>query len=230
LTRLAENPVDLVICDLQMPVMDGYSFARHVRTAAPYRGLALVAVSAYAMVGDREKVLAAGFDGYIAKPIDPETFVENIQRYLPPELRAHGEPAVIQAPSAPAPLPPTVARILVLDDSPTNLALMRSTLGPSGYGVVSAMRIAEAEAQARQAPPDLIICDLHLSRDHGLDFLRWAKAQPALASVPCVIVTASSKDSFDLVQAFQAGADFLLRPIEPEALLAEVRKQLAAAS
>jgi CheY-like chemotaxis protein len=231
LARLAENPVDLVVCDLEMPVMDGYSFARQVRAAGTWRSLTLVAVSAYAMVGDREKVMLAGFDGYIAKPIDPETFVETIQRFLPPDLRAHVEPQVVEALSAPVPFPPTVASILVLDDSPTNLTLMRSTLEPSGYQVVSAIRIQEAQAHARQSRPDLIICDLHLDRDNGLDFLRWIKGQSGLASVPCMIVTGSSTDSFDHAASLQAGATrFLVRPIDPETLLAEVRTQLAAAS
>jgi len=230
LSCLQANPVDLVVCDLEMPVMDGYAFARHVRAAGQYRGIPLVAVSAYAMVGDREKVLGAGFDGYVSKPIDPETFVGSVQSYLPAAFRAALPPRIEQTSVPSVPLPPPVARILVLDDSPTNLALMRSTLEPSGYQVIPATRIAEAQAVARQSRVDLIISDLHLSAENGLDFLRWVRQQEALAAVPVVIVTSSSKDSFDRPAAFQAGAAcFLNRPIEPRELLAEVEAELKAA-
>ena len=227
LSALQRDLVDLAVCDLEMPVMDGYTFARNVRAAPQYRGLPLIAVSAYAMVGDREKVLAAGFDGYISKPIDPETFVASVQTYLPKEMRTRSGPAVEETSAPSVPLPPAVARVLVLDDSPTNLALMRSTLEPSGFEVLPAMRIAEAQALLRQSTPDLIVCDFHLCAESGLDFLRWTQGQPSLASVPFVIITSSVTDMSDRRTALAAGADlFITRPIEPEALLLQVRSQL----
>src|SRR6266513_5587326 len=56
-----EKP-DLIICDIQLPGMDGYSYARQVKTQTALRAVPLVAVTALAMVGDRDKVLASGFD------------------------------------------------------------------------------------------------------------------------------------------------------------------------
>src|SRR5213592_3146354 len=66
---------DLILCDLQLPDIDGYEVARQIKSGSAGHAVPLVAVTAYAMVGDRNKVLAAGFDGYIPKPIIPETFV-----------------------------------------------------------------------------------------------------------------------------------------------------------
>jgi CheY-like chemotaxis protein len=79
------GPFDLILCDLQMPCMDGYEVARRMKSNLP--SIPMVAVTAYAMVGDRDKVLAAGFDGYIPKPINPETFVGEIEAFLPPSAR-----------------------------------------------------------------------------------------------------------------------------------------------
>lgn len=73
---------DLVLCDLAMPRLDGYGVARRLKAEPTLRGVPLVAVTASAMVGDRDKVFAAGFDGYISKPIDPETFVSEVEGYL----------------------------------------------------------------------------------------------------------------------------------------------------
>lgn len=73
---------DLVVCDVHLPKADGYEIARRLR-ARPDFATPLIAVTALAMVGDREKVLAAGFDGYISKPIEPTTFVSQIEAFLP---------------------------------------------------------------------------------------------------------------------------------------------------
>src|SRR5256885_14448331 len=78
---------DLVLCDLQMPGVDGFGVLRAIRAAPELAGLVVVAVTALSMPGDRDSVLAAGFDGYLAKPLDPETFVTEIEAYLRPELR-----------------------------------------------------------------------------------------------------------------------------------------------
>ena len=75
---------DLVIMDLQMPVMDGYEAARLLKADPAVAAIPLVAVTAYAMVGDRERIMACGFDGYMTKPIDPQTFVRELERYLAP--------------------------------------------------------------------------------------------------------------------------------------------------
>ncbi|WP_268793436.1 response regulator [Noviherbaspirillum sp. Root189] len=84
---LKESP-DLVICDVHLPVLDGYGVIRKIRSDPHLQHLPVVAVTALAMVGDREKLLAAGFDGYISKPIEPETFVGTIEEFLPIPLPA----------------------------------------------------------------------------------------------------------------------------------------------
>jgi two-component system, cell cycle response regulator DivK len=72
---------ELILLDIQLPTMDGYAVARALRENPALRDVPIIAVTSYAMPGDREKALAAGCDGYIEKPIDPETFVTEIERY-----------------------------------------------------------------------------------------------------------------------------------------------------
>ncbi len=69
---------DLVLLDIQLPGMDGYAVAHALRRLESLRGVPIVAVTSYAMAGDRERALAAGCDGYLEKPIDPDHFVEQI--------------------------------------------------------------------------------------------------------------------------------------------------------
>lgn len=73
---------DLIICDIHLPQLDGYDVVNVLKTQADWQVAPIIAVTALAMVGDQEKLLAAGFDGYISKPIDPETFVPTLEQHL----------------------------------------------------------------------------------------------------------------------------------------------------
>ena len=80
---LAEaSPPALILLDIQLPEMDGYTVARNLRNIPSLHTIPIVAVTSYAMVGDREQVLASGCDGYIEKPINPDTFINEIETYL----------------------------------------------------------------------------------------------------------------------------------------------------
>jgi len=83
-----EDDPDLIVSDLQMPHVDGYELVHRLVAEPRWRRVPLIAVSAFSMRGDREKALAAGFDGYFSKPISPETFVHEIAEFLPLALRA----------------------------------------------------------------------------------------------------------------------------------------------
>lgn len=82
LQRALSERYDLVLSDILMPDMDGYEFARHFKAKASLAGIPLVAVTALAMTGDRDRILRAGFDGYLSKPIDPQTFAGQIASFL----------------------------------------------------------------------------------------------------------------------------------------------------
>lgn len=69
----------VILLDIQLPTMDGYAVARALRRHESLRSTPIIAVTSYAMPGDREKALASGCTGYIEKPIDPETFVVEVE-------------------------------------------------------------------------------------------------------------------------------------------------------
>jgi CheY-like chemotaxis protein len=82
LAELRRTRVDLVVCDVHMPGMDGVQLVTELRAHPGTADLAVIAVTAAAMVGDRERLLAAGFDGYLAKPIDPHAFAQQVEEFL----------------------------------------------------------------------------------------------------------------------------------------------------
>jgi CheY-like chemotaxis protein len=77
----SERP-DLILCDMQLPAMDGHEVCRRLKSDPVLRSIPLVALTAYAMVGDREKMLAEGFDGYLSKPIDLEQVKDQLALFL----------------------------------------------------------------------------------------------------------------------------------------------------
>jgi CheY-like chemotaxis protein len=83
---------DIVVLDIQLPDMDGYQVLRELRADPHLATVPVVAVTAYAMVGDRDHALAEGFDGYLPKPITPRMFASTIEGYLRPAVGADVHP------------------------------------------------------------------------------------------------------------------------------------------
>lgn len=82
LDMAARHRPDLVLLDIQLPGMDGHAVLSALKNDPELRSIPVVAVTSYAMSGDREKCLEAGAQGYIEKPIDPDSFVADVERFL----------------------------------------------------------------------------------------------------------------------------------------------------
>jgi len=118
------------------------------------------------------------------------------------------------------------ARILVVDDIPLNVKLLAEWLEHENYAVDTAADGFEALAKITAERPDIVLLDVMMPGLDGFATCRRIKADPAIAHIPVVIVTALD-DVDDLVKGFEAGADdFLIRPINGLELIARVRSQL----
>jgi two-component system cell cycle response regulator len=219
---------DLILCDVQMPLMDGHEMARQAKRDPALQTIPLIAVTAFARDSDRDKALAAGFDGYLSKPIDPETFVGQVEAFLASGLRR-------AAPSQPASTDVSYAKpdangltVLVLDNLQANLDLASSLLEYSGYKVVTATDLNEALRLARDAPPDLILSDVCMPEGSGYDFIRAIKNDQRLATIPFVFITATVATEENRRRGLALGAvKFLFRPMDPQQLLTEINDCLA---
>ena len=84
LKQIESTPPDLILMDLQLPDIDGMALVRILREKAMTRDTTILALTAYAMKGDRERILQIGCNGYIAKPINVQEFINTVRRYLGP--------------------------------------------------------------------------------------------------------------------------------------------------
>ena len=86
-----EHKPDLILLDIQLPILDGYTVARELRKINAMQHVPILAVTSYAMPGDREQALAAGCNGYIEKPINPDTFMNEINQFIQADSNGEGQ-------------------------------------------------------------------------------------------------------------------------------------------
>jgi len=212
-----------VLADILMPGIDGYEFARRLKADANGRATPLLAVTALVMVGDRERLLAAGFDGYIAKPVDPQTFVSQVERHLARALRSQAshtsspafEGGVSRDPSGPV--------VLAVDNVRANLEFIDAALAPFGYLVIPARSVADAVATLERVRPTTIVCDLHMSPGDGLELVEHVRSAECLRDVPFIFLSSTSWLTPEHRKGLGRGTEkLLLRPIDPAALRQEI--------
>lgn len=226
LERARRATFDLILCDILMPGIDGFEFLKRFRAGSQNAGCKVIAVTALAMVGDKERILGAGFDGYIAKPIEPEHFIEQVAEFLKPAAQQAGH-APAQATVSHAEIVPQGPLILVVDDVPVNIEVMRGSLEPFGFRIVSAHNAVEALERCATALPDLILCDLHMPHGDGFSFIARVKQREDLAKIPFLFISSTTWHSGDKERALELGAlKFLHRPIDPKQLLVEVKNAM----
>ena len=128
----AETAPALVLMDIQLPDLDGAETLRRLRSDERTAAIPVLALTAQAMQGDRERFLAAGFDGYLSKPVDVDELIETVRRYCDGGTDERAEQP----------------KLLVVDDIPENVRLLEAVLAPHGYDIVTAADGAEALSRA----------------------------------------------------------------------------------
>ena len=198
-----EKP-DLIICDVHLPQLDGYGVVRVLKRTPSLRDIPAVAVTALAMVGDREKLISVGFDGYISKPIEPETFVAEIERYLPANNSRPTEAATV---------------LLVICDNPSHRALLAPHL--DSWKTVWAGTVDEGRDLAHVHSFDLAIVDLGMPMKNCCRAIAAAKAAPTFARLP-LLIFGDRPSAMDNAGLDSGIARFLQRTVESGVLADEI--------
>ena len=118
-------------------------------------------------------------------------------------------------------------RILVVDDTPENLAVLTRVLREHGHSVVTALSGKRALQVASRETPDLVLLDVRMPEMDGYEVCRRFKADPALAAIPIVFISAEADTEIKMKAFTSGGVDFISKPFEPEEVLARVQTHLA---
>lgn len=210
LATAAKEQPDMIICDVHLPQLDGYGVVRVLKRHPQLRSIPTVAVTALAMVGDRDKLLDAGFDGYISKPIDPESFIADIAKFLPADQRPT---EVLNRPKPPV--------LLVICDTGAS----RTRLAPqlASYETVWAKGVMQGAMLAQNQAFAIALVDLEMPASVCSRELEEAKAIPSFSSIPLIIFgSRPSDESTDAMGTNSGIARFLQRTVEPGALADEI--------
>jgi two-component system cell cycle response regulator len=221
---------DLILMDIQLPGMDGLSATRQIQTDPKLKKIPVLALTAYAMKGDEQKVLDAGCVGYVSKPLDTRAFLPTLLTLLPttPDRR---NPTIPE--SQPEPVSMDIHqdifyanRILIVDDDPLNVKLLKAKLSEQTFITIEAFNGRECLDKAKSENPDLILLDLMMPGLDGFQVTRRLKKDPITRDIPIIHVTALNSCK-DKVMAMDAGADeFLNKPIHTVELLTRIRSLL----
>ena len=206
----AQTAVDIILCDIMMPKMDGWEFAEAIRGTAACAGVKLVALTSDALPGIADKSSRLGFDAILMKPIVRENFYRMLQAIFG-DARADKDQILTQ--HMVAEILPGNVRVLVAEDNAVNQKLMTILLKKIGCSVDLADSGADAITKIKRNAYDVVFMDVQMPVLDGLAASRVIRGELGL-SVPIIALTAyAMKD--DSEKCLAAGMnDFLVKPVD----------------
>jgi CheY-like chemotaxis protein len=221
LERVRDGAVDLLITDMMMPDMNGLELIEHLNNHPGGRPSFTILITGYDVPGLRESARRLKVNEIIIKPFHPERLFQAAQKALEsisdPGWSVQAGPARRQF------------KILVADDVNDNVALLSRYLESEGYCYSTASNGAEALQRTRSDMPDLVLLDVNMPVKDGFAVLQEIRADPVVAHIPVIMLTAARIDSADMRVGLNLGADdYVTKPFDRRELLARIRTKLRA--
>jgi len=194
---LSEALPEVILMDVQLPDIDGLELTRRLRKDPRFKNIPVVALTAYAMKGDKERALDAGCQGYIPKPIDTRAFASQVLQFCVESAEGKESPAERKL-------------LLIADDDAAQLELLGNKLTALGFEVIATHDGAEAIEQMHRRCPALVVSDILMPRLDGFRLTQFVRHEPAFVSVPVVLMTAGAIRQEDVDLARNLGANALV--------------------
>ncbi|RJR33739.1 MAG: response regulator [Desulfobacteraceae bacterium] len=200
---------DLIISDIEMPNLDGFSLCEKLKGNASTRRIPIILLSTLDSDRHIDRGFKSGADAYVSKSQARETLPETIERLLQ-KSRFHRK-----------------HQVLVVDDSMSIRHLVSEALEGAGFRVATAKNGKEAMAKIQRRMPDIILSDIEMDEMNGIDLCRKVQSDPALSSIPFVIMSVNS-DRAVMRRLMELGAaSYLVKPFNLEQVVITVERLLS---
>ncbi|OGX08695.1 MAG: hypothetical protein A2Z88_11565 [Omnitrophica WOR_2 bacterium GWA2_47_8] len=202
LEKYKKEKPDLIILDIEMPKMDGYTFVLEFKQIASLRDTPIIMLTAKEAM--REIFAIEGINDYIVKPFDMDDLLNKIKKHLAVPHK----------------------KVLIVDDGVTVIGLMEEKLTNSGYDVITATNGLEGINMAQKENPDLVLLDVMMPKLDGLKVCRMLKFDRKFQNIPVVLLSALRRED-DRALGREVGANaYLSKPLETPSLLQTMKELL----
>jgi sigma-B regulation protein RsbU (phosphoserine phosphatase) len=219
--HLQQSKVDLVLCDVTMRGMDGFTFCRQVRTDDKFKTLPFVFVTAKSTIEDKSVALEVGADDIITKPFDINELILKIRALIRKAdiYKIYGTGIKKNVEES---FQKLKSKILIVDDDETLSRLFQYNLNKEGFECVISSNAQEGYEKAKLLLPDLIISDIMMPEIDGYEFRRMLLKDENLKSIPFVFLTAKGAES-DILEGYELGiTDYVIKTAGPKVVVAKV--------
>jgi phosphoserine phosphatase RsbU/P len=218
--HLNNSKIDLVLCDVKMDNMDGFTFCKQVRSHQNYRALPFIFVTGQDSLEDRNKALEAGGDDLITKPFNVEELIIKIKSLIRRTeiYKTYGIKQNLQKNFS-----SDTAVILLVDDDISIAKLYQFNLKKAGFHCEIASDVDDGFRLAKELHPDLIISDVVMPDVGGFDFRKMILNDQELNSIPFIFLT-SKEEEKDILDGYELGvSDYIIKNNGPNILTAKVK-------
>ncbi|MFM8321888.1 MAG: response regulator [Chloroflexota bacterium] len=218
LAQLGSDPVDVLITDFMMPGMNGLELIERLKGSQ--KPSHTILITAYDTPGLVITARRLNVHDYLVKPVQPEKIRSIVVKAIE-DLR----PKAV----APSPIPAAQRsfKILIADDYPDNLRLLSTRLQSEGYTFMAAWDGEEALRKVYEEDPDLVLLDVNMPKKDGFQVLAQMRADPKIAHIPVIMITAARIGPRDVREGLTLGADdYVIKPFDWRELAARIHSKL----
>ncbi len=217
--HLSSNSIDLVLCDVTMDGMDGFTFCRKVRENENYRAVPFVFVTAKNSMEDKSMALEAGGDDIITKPFDVNDLLMKVKALIKRTAiyKIYGIKKNLQQSFS-----STSNKILLVDDDKSLIRIFEYNLDKAGFECVIAESADVAFHKLESFIPDLILSDIMMPGTDGFQFRKRLLEDETLRTIPFIFLTAKGEES-DILEGYELGiTDYVVKTAGPKVVVAKV--------